>query len=124
MKYSPAQYARIFSSFLEKTPKSRRKKAVKQFVEMMNENGDLKNESEIVYAIEKVLYEESKSLKVEVAEAKNHNLNMPKKIGHKQTFIKKEVDGSLIGGVKIKIGDMIIDNSIQSRIKNLKEAVK
>ena len=104
MKYSTTQYANLFSSLLEKTSPHNRKHAIRDFAHMLEENGDLKNDADILYAIEKKLYEKSGTVKKEVIEAKD--------------------EPSLIGGIKIKIGDTIIDNSIQSRINNLKTAFK
>ncbi|HZS42815.1 MAG TPA: F0F1 ATP synthase subunit delta [Candidatus Paceibacterota bacterium] len=103
MRYSPTQYAKIFGALLEKTAKNKRKNAVKSFVKMLEENGDLKSESEILYAIEKSLYEKTGKMKKEITEVSN--------------------DPNLIGGVKIKIGDTVIDNSIRTRINNLRQVI-
>lgn len=36
---------------------------------------------------------------------------------------REEVDSSLLGGVKVRIGDIIFDNSLKSRVEQIKEAL-
>lgn len=36
---------------------------------------------------------------------------------------REEVDSSLLGGIKVRIGDVIFDNSLKSRVRQIKEAL-
>lgn len=43
-------------------------------------------------------------------------------VGHK-VIIDAKVDPSIIGGLKAKIGDMLIDGSIRSRLETLRKSL-
>ncbi len=47
-----------------------------------------------------------------------------KKIGKKKISLITQIDQSLIGGIVIKIGSKMIDNSIRTKLKNLELAMK
>ena len=47
-----------------------------------------------------------------------------KKIGDKKVSLVTQIDQSLIGGIVIKIGSKMIDNSIKTKLKNLELAMK
>ena len=49
--------------------------------------------------------------------------SLPNKIGGKTVKIISKIDPSILGGVQIKIGDLLIDNSIKGRIQQIKEAI-
>ena len=49
--------------------------------------------------------------------------SLAKKLG-KQINIENDVDGSLIGGVQIRIGNTIIDNSLSNKLNKLKNNLK
>ena len=42
----------------------------------------------------------------------------------KQINIKNDVDGNLIGGVQLRIGNTIIDNSLSNKLNKLKNNLK
>ncbi len=123
MSHSPKQYSQIFLSFLERTPASEHKKFIRSFAELLEENNDLKNEDEILFAIEQALYHHQNKIKVEVTERKSNSVSVPKKIAGKDTEVRNMIDPVVLGGLRIKIGDTVIDNSLQTRIKNLKNAL-
>ena len=46
------------------------------------------------------------------------------KIGEKKISLLTQIDKSLIGGIVLKIGSKMIDNSIKTKLKNLELAMK
>ncbi|MBU0480337.1 MAG: F0F1 ATP synthase subunit delta [Proteobacteria bacterium] len=46
------------------------------------------------------------------------------KITGKQVVISNEVDPSIIGGIVAKVGDLVLDGSIKTQLKGLKESIK
>lgn len=45
-------------------------------------------------------------------------------LGNQEVDLTTEVDPDLIAGVEIRIGDYVLDGSLQGRIKNLRDAVQ
>lgn len=45
------------------------------------------------------------------------------KVKHSVNTVQAEVDGRLLGGVKVKIGDLVYDNSLGQKVGALKEAI-
>lgn len=62
----------------------------------------------IVYSVENI--EETKLKEIEAAVSKKEG---------KQVFLKQKIDKSLIGGIKVVIGDHVLDGSIKNKIDSL-----
>ena len=50
--------------------------------------------------------------------------NISKKLGGKKISLLNHIDKSLIGGIIVKIGSKMIDNSIKTKLKNLELVMK
>ncbi len=42
----------------------------------------------------------------------------------KEVYLESKVDESIIGGVKIKIGDLVFDGSLKTQLRKIKETIK
>ena len=76
-----------------------------------NKNGELNVEVESPYELD-----QSKKSIIEKQISKN--------TGREKILLRTNVDKSLIGGLVIKIGSKMIDNSIKTKLKNLELAMK
>lgn len=79
---------------------------LKEFVILAEK--DLKIQRGIVYSVHKISEAKMKTLE-----------EFCKQKTSLKTILKNEIDSNLIAGYKIVIGDIIIDNSIQSKLNNL-----
>ncbi|MBU0619361.1 F0F1 ATP synthase subunit delta [Patescibacteria group bacterium] len=43
---------------------------------------------------------------------------------NQQFILKEKVDSALLGGLKIRVGNLVIDNSLQGRLLKLKEKLQ
>ncbi len=59
-----------------------------------------------------------------VSEQEKLKQEITNKIGGKKISLLTQIDKSLIGGIIIKIGSKMIDNSIKTKLKNLELAMK
>ncbi len=87
-------------------------KIVEEFLrEVSRRNGELNVEVESAYELD-----QSKKSIIEKQISKN--------TGREKILLRTNVDKSLIGGLVIKIGSKMIDNSIKTKLKNLELAMK
>ncbi len=98
MRYSPRQYAGVFYDLLKESPHNH-KKVIHDFAKTLEANEDLKLVGEIMDHFIKIGDED----KPEIATTKE----LPE----------------LKAGIRIRIGDTIIENSLQERLRNLKSVM-
>jgi len=121
MKYLPKKYARALYELVEETPEGRVKDLVKKFAKTLAENGDLTEAGLVVEEFERIWRQAQGREKIEVTVAKKGEFaSLKEKLKGDVQF--KE-DPKILGGVKIKIGDKLIDNTLRARISRLKESL-
>ena len=98
MRYSPRQYAEAFYELLKESPHNH-KKVIQEFTRSLEANGNLKMADEIMEHFKKIGEEEKPDI----------------------TTSKEAPE--LKGGVRIRIGDTIIENNIAERLRNLKKVI-
>ena len=103
----------------------------KNFVRLLVENGrlDLTAEIERQFANERAAVEGRRDVTVisayELSDAERDNLagKIAKRLGV-EVDLQVEIDQSLIGGVVIRAGDVVIDASLRGRLNQLSQAVQ
>ena len=119
-RYSSKQYARALYELAAESPK-KMPLILKGFANTLLKNNDLSKSEEIMKEFEKIYYEESGIRRVEVSAAdEGVGKSLNQKIKGDSVFKK---DPRLIGGVKIKIGDEMVDNTLHGRLRRLKESL-
>ncbi len=121
MKYSATEYAKYLVSLID-LPLPEQKSSLHKFAEVLHKNGDLKDWNKI-----SEIYE---SLKEKSAKSKTAVVNYCGDIDKtkieselKNYKIEFEEDKTLKGGVRIRIGDLRIDNSLAGRLADVKKAL-
>ena len=123
MKYTSKQYAQVLVELVkDETPKNL-STIFGKFRETLSKNGDTKHLNDILFYFEKYLDEAMNVVKVEVTTATDKPTSLPAKIGGKTVKVISKVDPTLLGGVQIKIGDLLIDNSVKNRLNVLRESI-
>src|SRR5688572_22810276 len=97
--------------------------AGKQFIHQLAENKRLKTLPQISVLFEKLLAEQQRKQDVQVvsafelsgAEKETLKKALAKKLG-KEISLQSEVDKTLIGGVVIHAGDLVIDGSVRGKL--------
>jgi len=87
----------------------------------------LNKKKEILSDLEEIINKENGIVKIEVSSRKKLNEKIEKEIEDfikkkykaKEIIIDKKINDELIGGIKIKIGDDIIDTTLLKRINQL-----
>lgn len=103
---------------------------VQNFVQVLAANKRLALLPEIVQLFEQLKAEREKSVDVEVtsafevdAAAASQLAGVLKKRLQRDIKLTTNVDSSLIGGVVVRAGDLVIDNSVRGRLKKLAESM-
>lgn len=105
--------------------------AGKQFIRELAQNKRLKTLPQVSALFEKFLAEQQRKQDVQVtsayelsgAEKETLKKALAKKLG-KEIALQSEVDNTLIGGVIIRAGDLVIDSSVRGKLQQLSHILK
>jgi len=105
--------------------------AGKKFIHQLAENKRLKTLPQISALFENLLAEQQRKQDVRVvsafelssAEKESLKRALGKKLG-KEVSLQSEVDKTLIGGVVIRAGDLVIDGSVRGKLQQLSHVLK
>jgi len=108
----------------EKSPEKIERK-IFNFAKILKKNNDFKLSPKIIKEFEKCWNKEKGIVILEiksanpVAEEKKAAIKKLFNAKQKQVEIKEKIDKNLIGGAVLKIGDIIIDNSVKNHLQKL-----
>lgn len=123
-KKSNFQFAKALYEITKDLPKSNLPEVIEQFVLILQKNNKLKKAD---YIIEEFInYSKKKDgvkmVEIETARKLDHTvISKLKKTFGEKSEISELVNKELLGGVRIKVDDMIYDASLKTQLKNLKE---
>jgi len=123
MKYSAKQYAQALYDSLKEDEKEL---VFKNFYALLIRNNDLKLINKIIEKIEEIDKEERGVVEVEVSSVKKlegETIEKLRKLIGKKAEIYEKIDPSLIGGLKIQIGDLLIDGTLKARLNKLRRSL-
>lgn len=130
MKLTALQYAKTLFESLQDTDTKHHALVMDNFLAALKANNDLKMFEDIALEFEK-LEKAQKGIKIaEVTSASPLNKQSEKdiieqlnKIVGGKVELKQKVDEKLIGGVVIKLDDMLIDASAKKSLEELKKSI-
>ncbi len=123
MKYTPKQYAAALYDLLDQHPGDASPDIVRRFIMLLSRNRDLSLWRRIVEAFERLYYVRQGKTRAIVSTAQTSKADYVRSVLGKTSDTAVRTDPHLIGGVAIRIGDKLIDNSVQSRMERLREAL-
>ncbi|PLX26938.1 ATP synthase F1 subunit delta [Candidatus Parcubacteria bacterium] len=123
-KTSNKQYAEALYQVTQDLRGSDLSSAVKTFVEILVRDHKLKQGDNIIAEFERVVKKEKGIVELEITSARELDTKTIEKI--KKTFGENveavtQVDEDIIGGVKVKLEDKILDGSVKTQLKSLKQ---
>lgn len=131
MKTTPKQYALALYDVIKDKKNSEIKPLIKEFVNLMVQNNDITKSDKIINEFVKVYNQEQGIVEAEIKSARALDSSVIKSLKKyiKEITKTKDVevgqieDKSLMGGVVIKHGDKILDASLKTKLRQLKENI-
>jgi F-type H+-transporting ATPase subunit delta len=120
-RFSSRQYAEVLYELVEKASKNESKDIIKKFVAVLVKNGDMSKISLITQEFEKIHLSKIGKEKIEVTTTGEDGSKLKSELKGEVTL--KE-DARILGGVRIKIGDKLIDNTLRARVNRLKGSLE
>ncbi len=131
MKLSIKQYAQALYELTKDKPENEVFVVIEKFVKTLKRNGLLNKMEDIIKKFVEIFNKENNiieakivtSRKLDGKELDNVKNFLLKKYGAEKIEMKTKVDENLKGGIKIVVGEEIIDNSVLGRLQKLKQAI-
>ncbi len=143
MKISPKQYGEALYQAVKGLPAAclpdRQGKASKKdseiktvignFVKVMAGNNNISKLDKIIEQFEKIWNREEGAVEAEIASARALDKKIVKLLndyiaelsGVREVLLKQKIDKNILGGVVIKYGDRVLDGSLETKLKELRE---
>ena len=128
MKYSSKQYAQALFEALQGSSPSDSEKVLDNFVKILAENNDIKLFERISEEFHQLDLAQKGIKLAQVTSAKPISSGNEKEIVatlntllKSKVELKKSVDENLVGGVVIKVDDLLIDASVKNSLTQLKQ---
>ncbi|KKQ40594.1 MAG: ATP synthase subunit delta [Candidatus Magasanikbacteria bacterium GW2011_GWA2_37_8] len=123
-KISNKQFAEALFAVTDGLKGEKLNEALHQFVLLLVKYHKLKQGALIIAEFEKYAKKKSGIIELEITSARklsDTTLNHIKKIFGEQVESIEKIDGEILGGVKIKMEDKILDASLKTQLLNLKQ---
>lgn len=131
MKISTKQYAQALYELTLGKSESEVDIVVGKFIKELSKNNQMKFSSSVVVKFEEIYNRENgiieatiiSTAKLESSEIEKIKKYLMDKYAAKEVILENEIDKSIGGGFIIKVRDEILDASISSKLKGLREAL-
>ena len=122
MRYTTSQYAQGLLEALKKSADTHA--TVKKFVSLLVRDGKLAKARAIMLDFEELLEQESGKQKIEITSARKLEATHAVRaaLGEKAS-VEEKVDPRVLGGMRIRVGDELVDNTIQKRLSDLRHTI-
>lgn len=131
MKASPKKYAELLFEITKDKDSESVKLEIEKFLKLLIKNNQLKNQNKIIENFISIYNKENNIVNVEVETANPISKEVlshiekfiTKKTGAKVVEFDNKINKNLISGLIIKYGDRILDDSLKTKINNLKNDI-
>ena len=131
MKLSTRQYAQALYELTKDKPESEVSVVIEKFVKNLKRNGLLNKVEDIVKKFVEIFNKENDIIEAKIFTSRKLDDNevndikkfLLKKYNAEKIETRMKVDKNLKGGIKIVVGEEIIDNSVLGRLQKLKQAI-
>ena len=132
MKISARQYALGLVEALRDVKDDEIKNKIDNFIKILVTNNDIKKADGIIKVFSKLWNEDRGTVEAEVisaskleeADLEELKKYITKEEGAKEAVIKESIDKSILGGVKIRYNDTVLDASLKNQIERLQQKLK
>ena len=126
MKISNEQYASALYQALQEVTDKHYETVIENFIRVLSGSGDLARYEQIITAYEELDRKERGVAKADLTFARKTEVNKEfmnslNKLAEKKLEVTANIDESIIGGVVVKIDDILLDASVKSRLRRLKQ---
>jgi len=131
MKITPKQYALALYDSVKDKKDGEVKVALKKFVEVLRNNGDLSKINKIITVFNDIWNEKEGIVEAEITSARELddkivkllNGHIVKLSGAEIVKTQEKVDRKILGGVILRYGDKILDASLLRKLNSLKSKI-
>ena len=131
MKITAQQYAKSLYEATKEKSQNEIDNAVKNFTKILIKNSHLKLEANIIKKFKEIYNAENKIAEAEVISREvlsNTLLNnvskyVSTKYQAKEVVLNNRIDKNIQGGIIIKVGDEVMDGSVERQLRELKECL-
>lgn len=125
-KTSNRQYATALATALQSAKPKEQGTVLREFARILMRHHKLHQAAAIIKEYDRVIKKQEGIEEVEVVVAREQDkkvMDKIKKMFNEESEIAVRIDESMLGGVKIKTADKILDGSVITQIKNLKKSL-
>lgn len=128
MKLKPVQYAQALFDLTYGKNHGEIDGVVSQLAQRLRKNGQLKLKKEIIRKYNAVYNKENGIVETEVISSKKLEDELEKRIadfvkdkyGAKEVVVENKIDENIKGGIIIRVGDEVLDGSVERHVRDLK----
>lgn len=129
MKITSTQYAQALYDAVHQTKDDNHDLVLDNFVKILAANGDLGKYQEIERGYKLLEMKKQGIQLAEVTVAREVEINsilmdQLNKVVAGKVELKKKIDGGIVGGVVVRVDDMLIDASVKTQLNNLNQSLK
>lgn len=129
MEISPKQYGEVLYQSVQSKKDSQIKGVLDNFAKLLIDNNDISKIDRIIGRFEKIWNKEEGIIDAEVVSARELDKTIVKLLnghiaelsGARKVLLKQKINKNVLGGVVIKYGDRVLDASLKTQLKELKE---
>ena len=132
MRVTPVHYAKALYESVKEKSSWEINESISRFVELLGKNNQLKLAPKIIDRFSEIYNQDHGIVEAEVVSREKLSNELRNKISNyvskrynaKKVILKNIIDEKIKGGMVIKVGDEVIDGSIENKLMNLKKLLQ